>query len=146
MLTDKPIPIEKLTAELKHQSCGGIAIFMGRIRSHNHGKKVKSLNYEAYEPMVKSVFSQITDEAIREFRVHEVKIVHRLGDLKIGDVAVWIGVQSGHRGETFAACQYVIDELKKRAPIWKKEYYVNHENEWVRCDHDKEIEMRKPIA
>jgi len=71
----------------------------------------------------------------QRFEVKNVSIVHRVGDLQIGDIAVWVGVQSAHRKQAFEACEYAVDELKKRAPIWKKEHYVDGDSDWVACHH-----------
>ncbi len=137
MITTKPINISALEAQLNDPSCGGVVTFVGKVRNHHDGKQVTNLTYEAYAPMAEKIFKLIATEGIEKFGVKEIKIIHRVGDLQIGDVAVWVGVQSAHRAEAFEACQYAIDELKKRAPIWKKEYYANAESEWVRCHHEE---------
>ncbi|MBI2340938.1 MAG: molybdenum cofactor biosynthesis protein MoaE, partial [Deltaproteobacteria bacterium] len=139
-ITDKPIPTDELERDLNDPSCGGVVTFVGKVRNHHEGKKVTGLTYEAYAPMAEKVFKTIGSEAVEKFGVKEARIVHRIGPLKIGDVAVWIGVQSPHRAEAFAACQYAIDELKQRAPIWKKEHYMNADSEWVKC-HCAEVQI-----
>lgn len=110
---------------------------MGKVRNHHEGKKVTGLTFEARIPMAEKIFDQIATEAMSQLGVKTVKIVHRIGELKLGDVVVWIGVQSAHRKEAFAACQYAIDQLKEKAPIWKKEHYPEGESQWITCSCNK---------
>lgn len=135
LLTKQPIDASTLEATLQDPSSGGVTIFIGRVRDHNEGRSVSALSYEAYPEMTEKVFGQIAEEAIKKFGVKDVSIVHRIGELKIGDIAVWIGVQSAHRSETFRACEFAINELKQRAPIWKQEHYLDGRREWVACHH-----------
>lgn len=134
-ITDKPIPIQELENEFHDPSCGAFITFVGKVRNHHEGKKVTSLEYEAYIPMAEKIFDAIRREAIDQFGVKKLTIIHRAGHLQIGDIAVWVGVEAAHRDEAFVACRYAIDELKKRAPIWKKEYYEEGESQWVVCHH-----------
>ena len=136
MITTKPIPVAQLTEQLENPSCGGIVIVVGKVRNHHEGKKVIGLTYEAYQPMAEKIFLKIAAEATKKFGVIQVKIVHRVGQLQIGDVAVWVGVEAPHRAAAFGACQYAIDELKTRAPIWKKEHYQDAESQWVTCSYE----------
>jgi len=114
-------------------ACGGLVVFEGLVRNNHEGRQVKGLSYEAYIPMTKKIFEQIIEEARAEFGIKDVVILHRLGDLDLGDCAVWISVGAEHRKEAFLACEYIIDELKRRAPIWKKEHYLSGDSEWVAC-------------
>lgn len=134
-ITDKPIPLHELENELHDPSCGGLATFVGKVRNHHEGKKVTSLAYEAFAPMAEKIFDEISREAIDRWGVKKLSIVHRVGHLQIGDIAVWVGVEAEHRNEAFLACRYAIDELKKRAPIWKKEYNAEGDSQWVVCNH-----------
>jgi molybdopterin synthase catalytic subunit len=92
------------------------------------------LAYEAFEALAIKEGERIVREAIAKFGVVNAACVHRVGDLAIGDLAVWVGVSSRHRAEAFAACRYIIDEVKHRVPIWKKEHYVNGDSGWVNCE------------
>lgn len=134
-ITDQVIHADALESLFHSKACGAVVTFCGKVRNHDNGKTVTGLSYEAYPPMAERVFDQIAVEAINRFGVEKIRVVHRVGDLQVSDVAVWIGVQSEHRHEAFEACRYVIDEIKKRAPIWKKEHDVDGKSEWVMCTH-----------
>ena len=115
--------------------CGGYACFEGLIRNVNHGRQVSYLEYESYDSLALKELEVIGQEAGAKFGVPYIQVIHRKGRLEIGDVAVVIQVLAGHRDAAFAACRYVIDELKQRVPIWKKEFYEDHQPEWTRCTH-----------
>jgi len=124
-----------LRAELADPGCGGYVQFEGWVRDHNEGQPVLRLEYEAYEPLAVSEGQRILAEAAERFGVTRAAAVHRSGLLELGDLAVVVGVATAHRGEAFEACRYIIDQLKVRLPIWKKEHYADGRAEWVRCDH-----------
>lgn len=109
---------------------GGIASFVGLVRDHQGGRTVTALSYSAYEPMAELMCAEIVAEAERKWPVR-VAVRHRLGDLGIGEAAVAVAAGGGHRDEAFAACRYVIEELKRRVPIWKRETYADGTVEWV---------------
>ncbi len=102
---------------------GALCVFTGVVRNHNDGKAVRYLEYEGYEEMVLSIFGEIAAAARTRFGVSDVKIVHRLGRMEIGETSVAVAVSSPHRKEAFEACRFAIDTLKHKAPIWKKEFY-----------------------
>ena len=129
-LTRSPIQLTSLIAEVASPDCGGIAVFLGTVRDYHRGRGVRSLSYSAYDPMAESVSGEIVAEAAARWPVR-IALRHRLGDLSIADVAVAIAVAGGHRDEAFAACRYVIEELKRRVPIWKLEEYADGTTEWV---------------
>lgn len=118
---------------LNNPKAGSSVVFEGLVRNHNEGLPVKALEYECFEALAYLEADTIIAEAKRKFKVYDIFCVHRTGLLEIGELAVWIGVTSAHRQAAFAACQYMIDELKTRLPIWKKEYYLNQAPEWVNC-------------
>jgi molybdopterin synthase catalytic subunit len=124
-------------AELKHAlqlaSAGACVTFEGWVRDHNEGEPVTALDYEAYEPLAVDEGSKVLREALDRFAIERVACVHRVGALAIGDCAVWVGVSAAHRGAAFDACRYVIDEIKQRLPIWKKEHYAGGQSGWVNC-------------
>ena len=129
-----PIDAVPLRAELIDPHCGGFAAFEGWVRDHNEGQKVTRLDYEAFEALGVREGERIIAEARQRFGVERILCVHRLGSLDLTDVAVWVGAASAHRDEAFRACRYVIDEVKHRVPIWKKEHYVSGDSGWVNCE------------
>ena len=133
-VTDRPIDTIVLREQLFDAAAGGYNAFEGWVRNHNEGREVLRLEYEAYEPMVISEGDKIIAEAKQKFAFVKADFVHRTGLLEIGDCAVWVGVAARHRDEAFRACRYIIDELKLRLPIWKKEHYVDGDSGWVNCE------------
>lgn len=123
-----------LRAELSDPACGGYAAFEGWVRDHNEGRRVRRLEYEAFEPLALKEGERIIAEAIARFGVEHAACVHRIGALEIGENAVWVGVTARHRDEAFRACRYIIDEVKHRVPIWKKEHYESGDSGWVNCE------------
>jgi molybdopterin synthase catalytic subunit len=128
------LALDDYRRELADDAAGGYASFEGWVRNHNEGHAVTRLEYEAFEALANKEGERIVNEAIARFGVLKAACVHRVGSLAIGDVAVWVGVSSKHRAEAFAACRYIIDEVKHRVPIWKKEHYVNGDSGWVNCE------------
>jgi molybdopterin synthase catalytic subunit len=139
-ISNTPLIHSELSLKLEDERAGAMVFFDGRVRNHNEGHQVKSLEYQCYESMAIKVGKQIVIEALKRFEIHAALCVHRKGHLEISDVAVWVGVSSSHRQEAFDACQYIIDEVKSRVPMWKKEHYVERKAEWIEChrcsDHD----------
>ena len=129
-----PLDESTLRAELSDPACGGYAAFEGWVRDHNEGRRVRRLEYEAFEPLAIKEGERIIAEAITRFGVEHAACVHRIGALAIGEKAVWVGVTARHRDEAFRACRYIIDEVKHRVPIWKKEHYENGDSGWVNCE------------
>jgi molybdopterin/thiamine biosynthesis adenylyltransferase/molybdopterin synthase catalytic subunit/rhodanese-related sulfurtransferase len=123
-----------LQREMRDESCGGFASFEGWVRNHNEGQAVTRLEYEAFAELAEKEGARIVAAAIGQFGVTRAACVHRVGSLAIGDIAVWVGVSAAHRDEAFRACRYIIDEIKHRLPIWKKETYVNGDSGWVNCE------------
>jgi len=123
-----------LREQMADPRAGGFCVFEGWVRNENDGLDVARLEYEAYEPLAKKEGEKVLAEATRKFPSRNAICVHRTGLLEIGDCAVWIGVSAVHRDEAFQACRYIIDEIKTRLPIWKKEHYVNGAAEWVNCE------------
>jgi molybdopterin synthase catalytic subunit len=104
---------------------GALCLFVGIVRGENGGRGVLRLEYEAYEEMAMASMEQIAAEARARWPVTDIGIQHRLGPIEVGQASVVVAVTSPHRGESFAACRYVIDTLKKTVPIWKKEFYAD---------------------
>jgi molybdopterin synthase catalytic subunit len=118
-------PIDLAALQAATPGDGAFCLFVGIVRNENAGRAVRHLEYEAYEEMAIPLMQQIADDARRQWPVTAVRMVHRLGRLEVGDPSVAVAVVSPHRAEAFAACRYVIDTLKARVPIWKKEYYAD---------------------
>lgn len=133
-LTKEPIDIEKIKNH-DHPECGGICVFEGVVRNHHDGKTVTRLIYEAYEPMAEKELKKLVVEIESEWPETHVSVLHRLGNLEIGETAVGIVVWAPHRKEAFQACEAMINRLKKRVPIWKREFYSDGTIAWVSCQH-----------
>jgi molybdopterin synthase catalytic subunit len=125
---------EKLKKILLEEKAGAYASFEGWVRNHHEGRQVSSLLYEAYEPLCVKEARIIWEEARRRFSILAAEGRHRVGHLAPGEVAVWIGVTAAHRDEAFGACRYLIDTIKDRLPIWKKEFYADGTSGWARCE------------
>ena len=115
------IDIQKALEAVRSPDTGGIVTFTGTVRDNAKGRKIAKMNIEVYEAMAVKQLEDIRAEAIEKYGVNEINVIHRYGDLDVGDNIVFIAVSAGHRAEAFEACMYVIDELKQRVPIWKKE-------------------------
>lgn len=129
-LTELPLQLESLLAEVSAPECGGVATFLGVVRNHHDGKPVDRLEYSAYHPMAEAECATIVAEAVERWPVR-VAVRHRVGTLVIGDAAVAVAAASAHRAAAFEACRYVIEELKRRVPIWKKEFFQDGSVDWV---------------
>ena len=129
-----PLDPAALQGNLRDEQCGGFAAFEGWVRNHNGGHAVTRLEYEAFAELAEKEGARIVQAAIEKFGVTRAACVHRIGSLAIGDIAVWVGVSAVHRDEAFRACRFIIDEVKHRVPIWKKEHYVNGDSGWVNCE------------
>lgn len=132
-LTPEPVDAAPLRAALGNDAAGACVTFEGVVRDHNDGRAVLRLEYEAYPALALREGEAILREAMERFDILGAACVHRVGALAIGDVAVWVGVSAAHRGAAFDACRYVIDEVKKRVPVWKREFYADGSVEWVNC-------------
>ena len=132
--SEAPLDTAALQRGLRDDTCGGFAAFEGWVRNHNEGHAVTRLEYEAFAELAEKEGARIVAQAIERFGVTRATCVHRIGSLAIGDVAVWVGVSAAHRDEAFRACRFIIDEVKHRVPIWKKEHYVNGDSGWVNCE------------
>lgn len=133
-LVDEPIDTDAVLAAVRHASAGAVVLFLGTVRDHSAGKAgVTHLEYEAYREQVVAKIADIVAEARTQWPLRRVAAVHRVGRLGVGEDSVAVAVSAGHRAEAFAAGRFVIDELKQRVPIWKKEHWPGGA-EWVRED------------
>ncbi|MEE9513442.1 MAG: molybdenum cofactor biosynthesis protein MoaE [Anaerolineales bacterium] len=130
-ITEAPLKLDDLIAETEDHSSGALIIFTGVVRNNNDGQAVYGLTYEADVPLAEKVLAEIESEALSEFSVHHCRIQHRIGSLKLGETSVIIVVRSPHRAEAYEASRYAIEELKRRAPIWKQEHYVGGETRYL---------------
>ncbi len=136
-ISSEPLDIRALSADIVGSSSGALVTFEGWVRDQNEGQQVDSLEYQVYHALATSEGNKLVADALKKFDIHKISAVHREGHLAIGDIAVWVGVTAAHRGAAFDACCYIIDEIKHRLPIWKKEHYTQGEAKWVYCsDHD----------
>lgn len=122
-LSEQPLDLDALLAETEDPSAGALVVFSGTIRNHHDSKSVDRLSYSAYAPIAEKAIAEIEQEVKAKFGVSQCRIVHRIGDLEIGDIAIHCVVRSSHRGEAFEAAKYAIDTTKSRVPIWKQEHY-----------------------
>jgi molybdopterin synthase catalytic subunit len=129
-LTRESLDLGRLVAAVTAPDRGGVATFLGLVRDHQEGRGVLRLEYSAYEPMAAAESARIVAEAEARWPVR-VAVMHRLGPLTIGEAAVAVAAASAHRGPAFEACRYVIEEVKHRLPIWKKEFYADGTVAWV---------------
>jgi len=130
-----PVDIAAARRELADPAFGGHVAFEGWVRNFNEGREVEHLEYEAFEALAVREGERILAEACERHGITHALCIHRLGDLAIGELAVWVGVSAPHRGEAFRACRQIIDEVKHRVPIWKKEHYIDGDSGWVNCEN-----------
>jgi adenylyltransferase/sulfurtransferase len=133
-VSDDPIDVPAEQATLGDPGAGGYVAFEGWVRETNEGRRVVRLAYEAYPMLANREGRRIIEEARQRFGLKSASCIHRTGLLEIGGLAVWVGVSAAHRGEAFAACRYIIDEVKHRVPVWKQEFYEDGDSGWVNCE------------
>lgn len=132
-LSSSPLEIFSFVDQLRDTKAGAFVSFEGWARDHNDGKPVAALEYEALAPLCEAEADRILNEAKKKFELLRAICLHRTGRLQIGDMAVWVGVTAPHRDAAFKACRYIIDEIKNRLPIWKKEFYKDGDTQWINC-------------
>ncbi len=132
-----PLRLEAVEEFLRAEEAGGIGIFLGTTRRwtrtdpNSDRRETKRLEYECYEPMALKEMLQIAEEAFRRWSLRRACLLHRIGEVPAQETSVIVGVAAPHRAEAFAACRYLIDTLKSRAPIWKKEHFADGNSEWA---------------
>lgn len=130
-LSGPAIDAASLLRALEGDRVGAVVTFEGRVRDHNEGRAVRGLAYEAYAELAEAEGARILEEAMTRFEITHAFCVHRVGELVLGELAVWTGVSAAHRDAAFSACRYIIDEVKSRVPIWKHERYASGHAEWL---------------
>ncbi|HUD40480.1 MAG TPA: molybdenum cofactor biosynthesis protein MoaE [Dokdonella sp.] len=133
-LIGRPIDAAAERRHLDHPAAGACVTFEGWVRDHNEGRPVLRLDYQAYAALAEREGEAILSDACARFPIRAARCLHRVGRLEIGDLAVWVGVSADHRGAAFDACRWIIDEIKRRVPIWKNEHYADGESGWLHPD------------
>src|SRR5262245_24791961 len=137
-IVDRPIDVEALLAEVTRHSNGASVLFLGTVRDVNDGRDVSGIEYTAYRSMAELELRRIVEVAAERYDTLDIVTEHRLGVLELGDVSVAIAVAHRHRAAAFDAARFVIEELKRRVPIWKLEHYVDGTREWVESGKSSE--------
>ncbi|MEQ8331425.1 MAG: molybdenum cofactor biosynthesis protein MoaE [Longimicrobiales bacterium] len=129
-VVDGPIAPAEVLARVGSDRDGAALLFVGVVRDHDGGRAVEGMRYDAYREMAVEVLEAIAEEAGERAGSDRVAVVHRVGELQVGDVSVAIAVSTPHRAESFDAARYVIEQIKLRLPVWKKEHYVDGQSAW----------------
>ncbi len=125
ILTDEKLNVQACYDYIQSPDCGGIALFVGTVRNQSQQKEVIRLDFSCYKPMAIKEMERIAEWALADYEISKIAIHHAVGSLNVGDIPVIIAVSSPHRKAAFKACQFTIDTLKERVPIWKKEFFVD---------------------
>jgi MoaE-MoaD fusion protein len=134
---ESALSVDEVIAAVRHPSAGGIAVFMGVVRDHHEGKPVARLDYEAYRELADKEMRRIVEALTSAHPGTRIAVVHRVGELAIGDVAVVVAVSAAHRGQAFDVCRLAIDRVKETVPVWKKEWAPDGSAMWVNLEADQ---------
>ena len=129
-IRDEPLSVDEVRAAAADQAAGALALFLGVVRDHDHGRGVTALSYSAH-PSAAAELGKVAEKIAASHPVRAIAVLHRIGDLQLGDLAVVAAVSAEHRAEAFAACEALIDEVKATVPIWKHQFFAGGESEWV---------------
>jgi molybdopterin synthase catalytic subunit len=127
-----PLSVDEVRAAVADPAAGGIAIFMGTVRDHDHGRGVTALSYSAH-PSAAAELGKVAEKVVASHPILALAVAHRTGDLQIGDLAVVAAVAAEHRDAAFAACEQLVNDLKATVPIWKHQFFTGGDSEWVNC-------------
>jgi len=130
-LTRTPISLDSLLTEVAHGDCGGTCVFLGTVRNGPDEQGVTAIEYSAYEEMVEAEFDRLLTDARARWPDARIAVRHRLGTIPVGEASIAIAAAAPHRAQAFEACRYVIEEVKRRVPVWKKELRVDGSEVWV---------------
>jgi molybdopterin synthase catalytic subunit len=130
VLTSEPLDVAEHEAAVAHPAAGAVVSFAGVVRDHDDGRGVDALHYEAH-PSAADVLAEVAAEIAKDPAVYGLAVSHRVGDLRIGDVALAAAVSTAHRAEAFALCARLVDEVKARLPVWKHQHFADGTDEWV---------------
>jgi molybdopterin synthase catalytic subunit len=136
-LVQTAIDVQQVLESVLTPASGAVDVFVGTTRNHSNGRAVRELEYEAYEPMALKMMNQIAEQARQVGNIHAVSIVHRIGKVPIGESSVVIAVSASHRDDAFRVCRFLIDELKRIVPIWKREYFADGTTAWSLHSHEQ---------
>jgi molybdopterin synthase catalytic subunit len=129
-LRDSPLSVDEVRAAVADPAAGGVALFLGVVRDHDHGRGVTKLSYSVH-PTAPGELRRVAEKVAASFDVRALAVVHRVGDLAVGDLAVVAAAACAHRGQAFEACRMLIDEVKSTVPIWKHQQFTSGDSEWV---------------
>lgn len=132
-IVDRPIDAAELTRRVRHAANGAVVLFLGTVREQNDGRAVTGIEYSAYRSMAERELTSIVGEAAQRTGSDDIAVEHRLGELRVGECSVAVAVAHAHRGRAFEGASYIVEELKRRVPIWKREHYSDGSREWVRA-------------
>ena len=138
-LIREPIDPSEFFERSNDWTAGASVLFLGKVRKYSEGKRVCYLEYEAYEGMAERMIKELIDSAFCRWPVETIHVLHRVGRVGLGEIAVAIDVRSAHRNETYQASRYLIEEIKHNVPIWKKEYFEDGTSEWNLCGSHAEL-------
>lgn len=130
-ISEQPIDITTRRSALRSDRAGAFASFEGWVRDHSEGRPVLGLRYESYVALAEVEGERLLVDALSRFAIVDAQCVHRIGELALGEMAVWVGVSAAHRDAAFAACRWIIDEVKLQVPIWKHERYSDGQTDWI---------------
>lgn len=130
-IVTEPILPDAILRDFPASEDGACLLFLGVVRDHNEGRAVSGLGYEVYQGMAEKTLAEIASEASLKFGTDRIKVLHRVGELSVGEISTAIATATPHRGEAYEASRYIIEELKRRLPIWKREHYLEGESQWV---------------
>ncbi|MEJ2859421.1 MULTISPECIES: molybdenum cofactor biosynthesis protein MoaE [Saccharothrix] len=132
-VSDQPLSVEEHAKLVENAGAGAVVTFSGVVRDHDHGRTVRELEYVGH-PTAGDVVAEVVADVVAKFTgVRAVAVSHRVGELRIGDVALACAVSAEHRGEAFAVCSELVDEVKRRLPVWKRQVFADGTDEWVNC-------------
>lgn len=129
-LRGEPLSVDEVRAAVAEPAAGAVVLFVGAVRDHDHGRGVTNLSYTAH-PSAEAELSRVAEKVAASYPVLAIAVLHRTGDLQIGDLAIVAAVAAAHRGDAFDACEVLIDELKATVPIWKHQVFAGGDSEWV---------------
>jgi molybdopterin synthase catalytic subunit len=129
-LSEERLDMVGMLARAHHPAAGAVVLFSGEVRDNSRGRSVSFLEYEAHGPLAEKVIAEVLSAACEKYSLHVALARHRTGRVSVGETAVVVVTVSAHRKEAYAANQYIIDRIKKEAPIWKCEHYADGEREW----------------
>ena len=131
-VTKEPIDPSEVLASVQDPAAGGSVLFVGTVRNHARGKEVTGLTYDTYREMAEKKMREVEEQVRKKWPVRRVALVHRYGELRVGEVSVAVAVSSDHRADAFRACRYAIDTIKRSLPLWKKERLKSGGESWVK--------------